>query len=428
MMLRQLVQWWVALSLIIQLCCSPIALAQPVQVALSQTQLQELVQIQHHFVTLNDLQQRGIITTDVVRSQQNYYLNQATAIVGQPMTQTQLVTLIASDRSPSSPEFWQQTRRFLTLVNIVLFTASLLLVVALVWLSKLYLVPILRRVPPLVYEWLIYIACLSMIVGGRVVPSNLGEWVALPGCLGYVAALSYSQHLHSLTLSRFFASTRIKPASFYSFQLCLFWTVVAIVYRSSMIGFLAVIALEAFLGFTIAVLPLQYYLGFSDRSSIIRATTASFILLVFYVTVRITQVSIPYFSVFASGLVFMGAFVYYIGLLILSSRLNKYRESWQYWSLQGLTICSGIAALLVGSLWQMPTLQGIGGTFFLLYSLEKYYELPWQRQNWAWATLGLALFLYLISLIAKQYPQYFLFSFNPVLPAVGTQSAQAIPS
>ena len=36
-------------------------------------------------------------------------------------------------------------------------------------------------------------------------------------------------------------------------------------------------------------------------------------------------------------------------------------------------------AVLVGAL------LGIGGTFFTLYLLEKYFELPWRGVGWAWA-------------------------------------------
>jgi hypothetical protein len=258
-----------------------------------------------------------------------------------------------------------------------------------------------------VYELLLYIVCVAVIVAGLFLSSNVGEWIALPGCLGYIAALAYSHHLHSAELQAFYERTRLNVLGFHSFQLCLFWAVVAIAYNSSTIGFLAVVALESFLGFTVVIMPLHYMLGFSNYPAALRATAASFILLVFYLSVQIWQIQLPYFSVFASGLVFMGAFVYYMGLLILSSR-KRDLSTWQYIGFQGLTIASGVAALLIGSFFQFPTLQGIGGTFFFLYLLEKYFELPWQRKNWAWATLGLALILYSTSLVAKQYPEYFL--------------------
>lgn len=413
-MLRYFVKCLILLSLIVQLCFPQAALADSIssnstQTLLTQTQRQELLQIQQHLITLNDLQQRGIITPDVVRSQQRYYLDQATAIAQQPLTLTQLIALPVSD-SPASQSGWQRLQGFLTFANIVLFTASILLVVAVGWLCHLYLVPLLRQIPPIGYELLLYGICLATIVGGRFFPGNLGEWIALPGCLGYVGALSYTQFLHKSVLEQFFTRTRIDLFRLSLLYLCLFWSVVAIIYHSSMIGFLAVIALEAFLGFVVVVFPLHYMLGFTDQPSTLRATAASFVLLSFYLIVRIFQIQLPYFSVFAPGLVFMGAFVYYIGLLILSSRYNQHANFWKYLGFQALTICSGIAALFVGSFWQFSTLQAIGGTFFFLYLLEKYFELPWQQKQWAWATLGLAIILYSTSLVAKQYPQYFLFA------------------
>lgn len=416
-MLQRFLQCLIFLSLIIQLCFPQAVLAQSltqsVDPVLTQSQQQQLVQIQQHLLTLNDLQHREVITPEVVRSQQRYYLDQAAAIAQQPLTLTQLSLLTVSD-SPSSDRGWQRLRGFLTFVNIALFTASTLLVVAIGWLCHLYLVPLLRRIPPVVYELLLYVVCLSAIVGGRLFPSSIGEWIALPGCLGYVAALSYTHFLHKSAVDPFYARMRANAFSFNTLHLCLFWSVVAIFYHSSMIGFLAVMALETFLGFVVVVFPLHYMLGFVDRPSTYRATAASFVLLVFYLSVRIFQIQIPYFSVFAPGLVFMGAFVYYIGLLILSSRWSQSVTFWHYLGFQGLTICSGIAALFIGSFWQFSTLQAIGGTFFFLYLLEKYFELPWQRQQWAWAMLGLAIMLYGTSLVAKQYPQYFLSAFPPI--------------
>ncbi|HEY9657054.1 MAG TPA: hypothetical protein V6C65_01220 [Allocoleopsis sp.] len=412
-MLRYFVKCFILLYLIVQLCFPQAALAQSIpsnltQPHLTQPQRQELLQIQQHLLTLKDLQQRGVISPDVVHSQQRYYLNQAIEITQHPLTLVQLTALSLAD-TPTSEGRWHHIKGFLTFVNIVLFTASILLVVALSWLCQLYLVPLLRRIPPVGYELLLYATCLASIVGGRFFSGDLGEWIALPGCLGYVGALSYTQFLHKSALEPFCTRIRIDLFRLSLLYLCLFWSVVAIIYHSRMIGFLAVIALEAFLGFVVVVFPLHYMLGFTDQPSTLRATAASFILLAFYLIVRILQIQLPYFSVFAPGLVFMGAFVYYIGLLILSSRWNQPANLWKYLGFQALTICSGIAALFMGSFWQLPTLQAIGGTFFFLYLLEKYFELPWQQKHLAWTMLGLACILYSTSLVAKQYPQYFLF-------------------
>lgn len=58
----------------------------------------------------------------------------------------------------------------------------------------------------------------------------------------------------------------------------------------------------------------------------------------------------------------------------------------------------------------MPTLSGVGGTFFYLYIIELCYEIPWRGAGWAWSLAGLAGLLYGFAWFAQQHPQYFLFS------------------
>jgi hypothetical protein len=75
--------------------------------------------------------------------------------------------------------------------------------------------------------------------------------------------------------------------------------------------------------------------------------------------------------------------------------------------MQALTIASGVLALYIGNTENIPLLRGIGGTFFVLYLLEKYYELPWDKIDWIWSLLGLAGILYATSLVVRLYPHYF---------------------
>src|SRR5690606_30204777 len=90
-------------------------------------------------------------------------------------------------------------------------------------------------------------------------------------------------------------------------------------------------------------------------------------------------------AVFGSGMLFVGTFVYHCGLLIVSSKYYLREIDGHYWSLQAVTVLSGIAALYIGSVYELGMLRGISGTFFCLYVLEKYFEIPWKNVGWAWA-------------------------------------------
>lgn len=103
----------------------------------------------------------------------------------------------------------------------------------------------------------------------------------------------------------------------------------------------------------------------------------------------------------------MGAFVYYLGLLILSSRYYNAGKG-NYILLQIITVLSGVAAFFVGATFGVNILLSIGGTFFVLYLLEKYSELPWNDIGWAWSLLGIACLLYGAAFVVGKYPEYFL--------------------
>ena len=188
-----------------------------------------------------------------------------------------------------------------------------------------------------------------------------------------------------------------------------FASAIALLYESTAIGFITILALAAYLGFFIATQPGIYVLGFTSRSLLPRAVLSSLILLVFYVTIRLSGIEFPYFSIFAPGVLFVGTFVYFLGLLIWSSKWYSRRQQSEYIALQPITITSGAIALYLGAVGQIPQLQGIGGTFFFLYVIEKYFELPWSQKNIVWATFGLSTLLFSAAWIMKQYPEYFLF-------------------
>ncbi|MUG93346.1 hypothetical protein F7734_13285 [Scytonema sp. UIC 10036] len=380
---------------------------------LTSSQVQQLTAIKYSLTTVDDLESRGVLSVDLANLQRKYYLTNAQTLLSSPVAPEQLTALLKNyDKlhDVQTLSIKQRIAGFFTFVNIIWFASSILLVIAIGWLVALYLLPILFAIPPGVYEIIIYAVCLTSIVGGREFASGIAEFIALPGCLGLIGALTFSEYLHRKALQQFYEESKIDRFSLYSLILFCIWAAVAIAYNSVTIAFLSVISLETFLGFSVLVMPLCYFIGFRERKVIPRTTAASFLLLVFYVGLKITQTDIAYLNIFSSGALFMGAFVYFIGLLILSSKWHGHNNLWHYVGLQILTIVSGVAAIFIGSVWHIAQLQGIGGTFLFLYLLEKYWELPWKKQSWAWATLGLAVLLYLSSLIVRMYPQYFLFS------------------
>ncbi|MBP0019850.1 MAG: hypothetical protein J7647_20140 [Cyanobacteria bacterium SBLK] len=347
----------------------------------------ETIPLQHRLEIVRDLETREILAPTIARQQQNYYQTQP-------------------DRSAA--KLLQRVRGVFTLSHVIWIFSSILLVVSLGWLAQLYLLPLLRAIPATAYEIAVYLGCMGTMVGSYYLHSSLREYIALPGCLGFIGALGFSYYLHPKFAKKLCEKLKTDPYSLGCLLIFLIWSAIAILHQSTVLGFISAIALEAYLGFAIVVIPGVYSFGFTQRSLLPRTTLSSLAFLIFYVTIRLGRLQLSYFAIFAPGVLFVGTFVYFLGLLIWSSKWYSDRKR-EYAILQPVTIASGAIALYLGAVGQIPQLQGIGGTFFFMYIIEKYFELPWHKQTVAWATLGLAILLFASAWVMGQYPQYFLF-------------------
>jgi len=386
-----------------------ISLAENILNNLNNQQIQELIEIKASVNTIQELNEKNIISNSVAETEIKQYLDKTESIIKRKIELKELESINFQEQQG----LLQKVKGFLTFVNIIATLAAILLAIAVAWLVSIYLIPVLKLIPKSVYEILIYLMCFAFIIGGKWLTPAVNEFIALPGCLGLIGALGFTNFLHGEALKKVYFKADNQPRfnPYYLNSLVLFfcWFIIAILYQSELIGFLAVIALEVSLGFSVVVLPLCYFIGFRERDVIPRAMSASLFLLIIYVGLKITETELPYVGIFSSGVLFVGSFVYYLGCLIISNKwYNQALEQNRYLSMQILTIVSGILALYIGSVWQILLLQRIGGTFFVLYLIDKYLELPWKKEWLAWATLGFAIILYSLALFVKQYPQFFL--------------------
>jgi len=252
------------------------------------------------------------------------------------------------------------------------------------------------------------LANFGLLIGGYWLQPPLDEYLAFPSCIGLIGVWGLSNYLHTKPLQRFYENLGTNGYSFLCLLMTILWSAIAIVYQSSAIGFIAIIALEAYFGFLIVASPGAYLFGFTSRSLLKRAVLSSLCLLIFYIAIRLSSIQLPYFAIFAPGVFFVGTFVYFLGLLIWSSKWFS-KEKSEYVILQPITIASGAIALYLGALEVIPQLQGIGGTFFFLYVIEKFFELPWSKRTIIWGTLGFSILLFISAWIMRQYPEYFIF-------------------
>ena len=191
------------------------------------------------------------------------------------------------------------------------------------------------------------------------------------------------------------------------------------------LAFIAVMALESFLWFSIIMLPGMILMGWEQENQAPKSTLASLlVLLIGLSTVFTGSATHADIVLFQPGCLFMGAFVYYLGLLVMSSRwyswqprlnLEQTRALFKrYRIMQAITIISGFAAWYLGSTFHIGVLLGVGGTFFTIYLIEKYYEIPWKGVGWIWSSLGISVALYFFVGFAAQHPQYFIWGIRQV--------------
>jgi hypothetical protein len=186
---------------------------------------------------------------------------------------------------------------------------------------------------------------------------------------------------------------------------------IALWYDSQIIGILAIAFLESFLGFYINVSKFVYTIGFKDTNVIASCTVSSACLVLFQIVMHLLGLqSSIYVRPFKAGILFIGTFVYLIGMLIISSKIYNYKNMTNYVTLNIFTVLSYLAIIFTGSIFgSLSVLQNMGGTFLVLYLLDKYIELPiWSSNVAGFSLLGYGGIMYGIGLFANMYPQYLL--------------------
>jgi len=367
----------------------------------------ELYDLRGSVKTVKDLEARGVLGQAVANSQVQFYLDQASTLQGSPMTIEQLSQASLLNVQNTDDGFWKTLGSYFTFVNILLFIASILIVVGASWVFVVFILPALNQFMT-VYMWevLIYLACFGLMVAGKIYfTPSAAPFVALLGYLSLIGAVRFTLKIHKYRFKQW-----EKPQVIISLLMTLAYAAFALWYGSQLLGFLAVVAFMSYLGFSVWVLPMCYAIGFDDDGDgavISRAVGAAFIMVGIFVAQQITGFALGGFDVFSVGIEYMGSFVYFIGLLILSSKWIEEEYSGHFALMQFIMIGSGIGAMFLGSFWDLGVLRSIGGTFLALWAVEKYIEIvDWE--HWAWGVLGLGLLLYGAGMIAQHHPEYFL--------------------
>lgn len=371
----------------------------------SSTPKYSLETIYYALETIHDLEARHVLSANDAQKQRDFYLEQAQVLTGEKLSESDIAARLFDNSGGLSS--WL---RFVTFVNIIWVFASIIIVLSSIWLFITYLLPILKRVPVIIYEVLLYLAAAAFIYCGQFAKEGVGQFVAMPGVLSLLWLMPWSyarrfgrkkepntfeQHRHALLLQ--------------NALLTLIWGGTAIFYESELIGLFTVVALMATIGLSDVMPMLLTAIGFQEKDLTPRVMLLSLILLVVFIVGEAYQIEGTY-RIFETGVYTIGAYAFFGCLEIMASKRYHRENPGRYWRWQIVSILAGITAIFIGVYWNISALTEVGGTFSLFFIIEKYIEAPNWRKHWAWAGLGLGVLLYGIALFINQYPQFFLLS------------------
>ncbi len=385
--------WVTFLCLLLSSLCAATAWAAPPDAAAAA----QLASARRSVIALQETAERGTITRSQAEEASRPYLEQAAKAVGHPVTVEQLVTMPDAEATAAPEPQLTGLQRFagyITLINVLKTLGAALGVLCFTILFGSYVIDLikaLKNVPLVVYEVIFYGLSVGLLVYGRTLSAENAPYCGLVGSLLFAGTMAFSRKMRKFVDD--------------GFRFCgilfVIWTATALVYHSSMIGFIAVTALLGALGFSVAAGPLCYCIGFKDEAAVGKATSSAFLILATFVGMRVLGKHVVVLAPFEFGALFMGSFVGYLGLLISSSRWYDGKRA-NYVLFQIVTIVAGFAAIFVGSVFGIGELLKIGGTFFVLYILEKTIEIPASGVR-GYAAVGLAasVVLFAIGMFAR---------------------------
>lgn len=212
-------------------------------------------------------------------------------------------------------------------------------------------------------ETLLWIITVSLIGSSYFVDPSYQQWTLAVGAILIPCACLLTAHLHKIHIKE------VKSLG----VLTLVWGTIALIFGSSFVGFLAVGALLACLGFSVVVTPLCYSFGFTTEDAVPRATTSGLFIMAVYIGLRIFQVELGTFSVFEGGALWLATFVGFLGLLITSS--SYYEDGEHALPMNILTCILFVAVISFGKIFEIKEVTTIAGAFLVFYVADKIIEI-----------------------------------------------------
>lgn len=361
------------LMMVFLLCCAGIASAE-------EPNDERIKYLGEQIVSAEDFARRGHLRPDGLTAVTNENLAEASKLVGRTLTLTDLKN-------------WSRRSGAVDTLDYVSVVAMVMLTAAFAGLMAVYRKRLAAAVPKAIWDFVFCGISLWLLFGATDFALTFLGAILLP------AAISFT------LVGREIRRDLTTPIAI----ICmLVWGFMAHKHSSPALGFLAVLALETLIGLSPVITPLCYLTGFRDRNLVSSGTLAAFILLAVGVGLSLSgDPSLVILGPFRLGLLSIGTFVYFTGLLIVSNRYFASKEN--YGLIQFLAVASCLAAIYLGNVVGVQHLSGIGGAFFVLYVLSKVFvDIPWKNTNWLWPLLAISLAAFLALNYLKAHAEYFI--------------------
>jgi hypothetical protein len=277
---------------------------------------------------------------------------------------------------------------------------------AISWLFGIYFLIIINTIPQLFIEIIMYVGLSYLIVRSPDWFRDMSHiWGLLFTLLLTLATILTSARLQLDTMHVFYFVNMMINGFAGVYLLSTLICGVAVMWFMSLIGFQ--------MGFGMGYISFGY--GYKNQDLIPSATIiAGIVTLAGCYLKNVNPIS--KLKLFVPGMLWLGPFVFFVSLLILSSRM--YARSNQYIINNIITIICGLGALLYGNLYNVPQLIGYSGTFVSIFLLEKYCEIvPYNSTAHAWSALCLGIILYVVNMYYRvEIEKYGIYEYFHLLP------------
>lgn len=304
----------------------------------------------------------------------------------------------------------------LSFSNFLFVISVLMIIAACMWLFRIYLLQILLLMSLEVIELILYGSFGYAIYK---TPDVFGSEQ------GYIWGFCFAAGLTATTL---ITGLRTKSGNvdLFNFGNMMIHAIVSVYLKSSLIAATSVMFLMCFIGFSIGMGPGFVAFGYKDKDVISSATLASGIVTAIgtFLHIKLTEHlenGIPftpflrYAQLFTPGMVWFPPFVFFLSLLIVSS---KYYSQHVYVNNNIIAIGLYLVAVLLGNLYNISQITGFSGTFFVLYLCQKYFEImPNKKEWWAWTLLIIGITLYVVNMYYRTtFEEYGLHAYFNLVP------------